>query len=126
MILLCISCKKELKEGYAYCSQCGGDGWDGGVCKLCRGFGQYEISKPFFQISPSSKEEEPEPYPYPEYEEYWYDDPFCNGSGDCNVCNGDKKWVIDGMVYMCTSCNGTGRCPNCGGQGQCKGVRQVY
>ena len=68
---------------------------------------------------------EPDPDPYPQYEEYWYDDPWCNGTGDCNVCDGVGGYDISGSHYMCNACNGTGRCSNCGGQGQCKGIRTV-
>jgi len=75
------------------------------------------------QIAPKP---EPKPNPEPEWVEEWYDDPFCNGSGKCSVCDGEGGYRIDKIYYMCNGCNGTGRCSNCGGQGQAKSFRQVY
>lgn len=102
----------------------------GGIIKTCS-----DSDKSTYSSTPTTEYQsysnpspltDSDPDSYPEWEDYWYDDPFCNGTGNCHECEGAGKWEdVEGIIHMCLLCNGTGKCTNCGGQGQCKGVRQV-
>lgn len=121
--------KDVIQPGVGFCLFCC---VVGGAIKAC-----LDSNKPTYSStqsstydypSSSSSEEEPEPSPdpsYPEWEEYWDDCPACNGTGDCNICDGKGTWDIGGSIYKCGGCYG-GSCNNCGGQGQVKMTRQVY
>ena len=123
--------KDVIQPGVGFCLFCC---VVGGAIKAC-----LDSNKPTYSStqsstydypSSSSSEEEPEPSPDPspdpEWEEYWDDDPFCEGTGNCPLCHGEKGEYIDNIYYVCGLCGGHGQCNNCGGQGQVKMTRQVY
>lgn len=121
--------KDVIQPGVGFCLFCC---VVGGAIKACLDSNKPTYSSTqsstFDYPSSSSSEEEPETSPdpsYPEWEEYWDDCPACNGTGDCNICDGKGTWDIGGSIYKCGGCYG-GSCNNCGGQGQVKMTRQVY
>lgn len=50
------------------------------------------------------------------------DKAHCNGSGDCQVCNGKGRYYSSSYGYSgwkdCSHCNKSGKCPSCGGTGR--------
>lgn len=122
---LCGSCKKELKEGYVYCSKCGGDGWDGGICKLCRGNGQLKVnsvSMPSFFPSTSngsdnnSSSSYTEEYVDDDFPEIEIDEPtghfeYVKKQVPCHVCGGEGFTIskLNGSSRLrCGFCHGKG------------------
>lgn len=44
----------------------------------------------------------------------------CRGDRDCKKCMGKGYDTINGHLYKCGYCNGSGKCKFCGGSGKCK------
>lgn len=124
LVFLCESCKKDLKDGYVYCSQCGGDGWNEGVCKLCGGQGQIAkkniYSFPSFptttsttdnNISSSYSEESDDDFPTIETNEPSGHFEYVRKQVPCHVCDGQ------GFKSSNLTASGKVRCGFCSGKG---------
>jgi DnaJ-class molecular chaperone len=59
----------------------------------------------------------------PEDDDYYYDDDYLAEEDDCHYCGGDgfmdgselddPMWYIEGTMYPCPCCNGSGLAKDC-------------